>query len=111
MTFGFDYSSSGPRLDDRAREELRGMAEQIVQSFLGEPNRSLSTKHQLRWGRKGSFALNVAGDGQGLWFDHENEIGGDIIDFVKQQRGCSISLSRRRTISGSRPSNQTGIRV
>jgi putative DNA primase/helicase len=87
------------------------MAEQIVQLLLGEPNRSLSTKHQLRWGRKGSFALNVAGDGQGLWFDHENEIGGDIIDFVKQQRGCSISLSRRRTISGSRPSNQTGNRV
>lgn len=89
MTLGFDYSSSGPRLDDRAREELRGMAEQIAQSFLGEPNRSLSTKHQLRWGRKGSFKLNVAGDKAGLWYDHENEIGGDIIDFLKQQRGCS----------------------
>jgi hypothetical protein len=37
MALGFDYSSSGPRLDDPAREELRGMAEQIVQSFLGEP--------------------------------------------------------------------------
>jgi putative DNA primase/helicase len=90
MALGFDYSSSERRLDDRAREELRGMAEQIVQSFLGEPNRSLSTKRQLRWGRKGSFALNVAGDKEGLWFDHENEIGGDIIDFVKEQLGCSM---------------------
>jgi putative DNA primase/helicase len=75
------------RLDDRAREELRGMAEQIVQPFLGEPNRKLSNKRQLRWGRKGSFALDVAG---GLWFDHENQIGGDIIDFVKWQLGCSM---------------------
>jgi putative DNA primase/helicase len=90
MALGFDYSSSGPRLDDRGREELRGMAEQIVQSFLGEPNRSLSTTHQLRWGRKGSFALNVAGDKAGLWYDHENEIGGDIIEFIMQQRGYSI---------------------
>jgi putative DNA primase/helicase len=67
------------------------MAEQIVQSFLGEePNRSLSTKRVLRWGRKGSFALIVAGDKRGLWFDHENETGGDIIDFLKKQLGCSV---------------------
>jgi putative DNA primase/helicase len=90
MALGFHYSSSRPRLDDRAREELRGMVEEIVRSFMGEPNRSLSTKRQLRWGRKGSFALNVAGDREGLWFDHENDIGGDIIDFVQQQLGCSM---------------------
>jgi putative DNA primase/helicase len=78
------------RLDDHARAELRGMAEQIVHSFLGEPNRSLCTKRQLRWGRKGSFALNVAGDWNGCWFDHESQIGGDIIEFVRQQLGCSI---------------------
>jgi putative DNA primase/helicase len=89
-SLGFDHASSWPRLDDRAREELRAKAEEIVQSFLGEPNRSLSTKHQLRWGRKGSFVLNVAGDKAGLWYDHENEIGGDIIKFISQQRGYSI---------------------
>jgi putative DNA primase/helicase len=81
---------AGPRLDDRAREELRGMAEQIVQSFLGEANRTLSNKRVLRWGRKGSFALIVAGDKRGLWFDHENDVGGDIIDFLKEQLGCSV---------------------
>ena len=90
MALGFDYSSSGPRLDDQAREELRGMAEQIVRSFLGEPNRRLSTKGQLRWGRKGSFALNVAGEWNGRWLDHENGTRGDIIEFIRQQRGCSI---------------------
>jgi putative DNA primase/helicase len=90
MALGFDYSSSEPRLDDQAGEELRGMAEQIVQSFLGEPNRSLSTTRELRWGRKGSFKLNVAGDKAGVWYDHENKIGGDIIEFIRQQHGCSI---------------------
>jgi putative DNA primase/helicase len=90
MALGVDYSSSGPRLDDRAREELRGMAEQLVRSYLGEPNRRLSNSRELRWGSRGSFVLNVQGDKAGLWFDHENRCGGDIIKFIRQQRGCSI---------------------
>jgi putative DNA primase/helicase len=78
------------RLDDGARQELRARAAEIVQSFLGEPNRRFSTSHQWRWGRRGSFALNVQGAKAGLWFDHENRRGGDIIDFLKHQLGSSI---------------------
>ena len=66
------------------------MAEQIVLPFLGEPNRRLSNNRELRWGSRGSFVLNVQGDKAGLWFDHENGCGGDIIEFIRQQRGCSI---------------------
>jgi putative DNA primase/helicase len=79
------------RLDHHAREELRAMAAEIVHSFLGEPNRKLCTKRQWRWGRKGSFTLNVAGDKTGLWYDHENQVGGDIINFLQVQLGCSIA--------------------
>ena len=37
-------------LDDGARAELRARAPEIVQSFLGKPNRRLSNARQLRWG-------------------------------------------------------------
>jgi putative DNA primase/helicase len=90
MALGFDYSSSGRRLDDHAREELRARAADIAQSLLGEPNRRLSNRRELRWGRKGSFALIVEGDKRGLWRDHENEVGGDIIKLIARERGCSI---------------------
>jgi len=66
------------------------MAEQIVRSHKGEPNRRLSNSRELRWGSKGSFKLVIAGDKRGQWFDHENGCGGDIIEFIRQQRGCSI---------------------
>ncbi|MGX9426274.1 DUF7146 domain-containing protein [Bradyrhizobium sp. LeoA1S1] len=79
------------RLDDHVRGELRAMAAQIVGSFLGEPNHKLCTKWQWRWGRKGSFVLNVAGDKQGLWYDHENQVGGDVIKFLQVQLGCSVA--------------------
>jgi putative DNA primase/helicase len=88
---GYSEASVRRRLDDHAREELRGMAAEIVRSFLGEPNRKLCTKWQWRWGRKGSFVLIVAGDKTGLWYDHENQIGGDIIKFLQVQLGCSIA--------------------
>jgi putative DNA primase/helicase len=89
MALGFDYSS-GRRVDDRVREELSGMAEQIVRSYMGEPNRHLSTKRQLRWGQKGSLKLDLTGPFKGLWFDYENDVGGDIINFLKEHLGCSI---------------------
>jgi putative DNA primase/helicase len=107
---------SSRRLDPHAREQLRAMAGEIVRSFLGEPNRKLCTKRQWRWGHKGSFALNVAGDKTGVWYDHEHEIGGDIINFLQVQLGCSIadaitcalgylgpSWSSRSTAAPSRP--------
>jgi putative DNA primase/helicase len=78
------------RFDDGAHEELRARAAEIVRSFLGEPNRRLSNRRQLRWGSRGSFALNVQGAKAGLWFDHENGCGGDIIGFLTHQLGCSI---------------------
>jgi putative DNA primase/helicase len=83
-------SAVSHRLDDGARQELRARAAEIVESFLGEPNRRLSSKRQLRWGSRGSFALNVRGDKAGLWFDHENQSGGDIIQFLQRELGCSI---------------------
>jgi putative DNA primase/helicase len=90
VALGFDYGSSRPRLDDRTREELRARAEEIVRLYLGEPNRKLSKKRKLRWHPKGSFALHVMGDKVGLWYDHAAKTGGDIIEFIRQQRGCSI---------------------
>jgi hypothetical protein len=60
--------------------------------------------------------LNVAGDKTGLWYDHENQVGGDIINFLQVQLGCSIanaityalgflgpSWSSRSTAAPSRP--------
>src|SRR5438445_998356 len=99
------------RLDDGAREELRARSAEIVQSFLGEPNRRLSTRRQLRWGSRGSFALNVQGDKAGLWFDHENRCGGDIIDFLKHQLGYSIGDAINYALRYLGPSFGVGTRI
>lgn len=46
---------------------------------FGAPNQRISTRHQLRFGRKGSVAVELVGDKAGLWFDHESQRGGSLL--------------------------------
>ena len=78
------------RLDDAGRSALRAVAPEIVVEFRGEHNRKLSTRKEMRWGNKGSTSLVIAGPKAGCWFDHEIGRGGDIIEFIKNERGCSF---------------------
>lgn len=43
---------------------------------FGEPNRRLSSRVELRFGRHGSVAVAVAGERAGAWYDHERGEGG-----------------------------------
>ncbi len=45
---------------------------------FGEPNKFLSSARQLRFGKKGSLAVELHGDKAGVWFDHEAQKGGHI---------------------------------
>ena len=83
-------SDAAHRLDDAGRAALREAAPDIVREFRGEHNRKLSTRREMRWGAKGSFSLAIAGSREGLWFDHEIGRGGDIIEFIRLERGCSF---------------------
>jgi len=75
---------------DNVRVALRGVEPRIVAEFRGEHNHSLSSRRELRWGRKGSFALQIDGPNAGLWYDHELGRGGDILELIKVERSCSF---------------------
>lgn len=59
----------------------------LAQSLLGEPNSSHSTRAQLRYGSKGSMAIEVAGPRAGRWYDHEAGIGGDGLELIRHHLG------------------------
>jgi RecA-family ATPase len=62
---------------------------EIARHLLGEPNRHQSTRQQLRFGKNGSIAVEVAGDKCGSWYDHENQIGGTAWDLVREKAGIA----------------------
>jgi predicted P-loop ATPase/phage/plasmid primase-like uncharacterized protein len=58
-------------------------------ALLGEPNHALSTKSQMRFGSKGSVAVEIDGPEAGKWFDHEAGVGGDGLELVRHRRGVA----------------------
>jgi putative DNA primase/helicase len=72
---------TGPRLD------FAPHIERIARAALGEPNRELSTRTQLRYGRHGSLAVELDGDKRGSWYDHQEGVGGGPWDLAVRAAG------------------------
>jgi putative DNA primase/helicase len=72
------------------RAALGACAAEVAIALLGEPNRQLSSKRELRFGRKGSLAVVTDGTKAGWWYDHENGNGGDIVDLIERVRGVNF---------------------
>lgn len=70
-----------PDISDIA-EGLNGRIDALARHLLGEPNKSLSTTAQLRYGNKGSLAVEISGTHAGKWFDHEQGTGGDALELI-----------------------------
>lgn len=51
--------------------------EKLARKLWGEPNRSLSTREELRFGKHGSKSVKVK---EMTWYDHESNEGGGFVD-------------------------------
>ena len=54
----------------------------LAQAFFGEPNRVYSSEHELRYGSRGSFSVDLR---KGTWYDHEANEGGGALDLVTRE--------------------------
>ena len=90
------------------------IAPDVAKQLLGEPTKTSS--NELRWGSKGSMALNLS---EGTFYDHEEGVGGGVIDLIKhlnqdvntvlKQYGYDLALhSNDSLLSGfDTPKNKT----
>ena len=59
----------------------------VRSAVLGEPNASLSTRTELRFGNNGSVSVVIAGEKRGEWYDHEEQVGGGPRELIREKRG------------------------
>jgi len=64
----------------------KGNCEKIIADLLGSPNKFLSSKTELRFGKKGSLLINIAGSKEGLWKDFETGEGGNIFQLIQREK-------------------------
>lgn len=57
-----------------------------ARELLGEPNEHLSSKDELRFGTNGSVSVILTGERRGTWYDHEAEIGGGVLDLLRERK-------------------------
>ena len=88
IPIGLSTRQPGPSLSE-VGERLNDRIEDLAQVLLGEPNRALSTRVQLRYGRKGSVAVELVGAKRGQWYDHEDDVGGDGMALVSRELGLA----------------------
>jgi putative DNA primase/helicase len=58
--------------------------EAVAHRLLGEPNAALSTKTELRYGRKRSLSIDLR---KNVWKDFETGEGGGVLDLVVRELG------------------------
>jgi hypothetical protein len=56
----------------------------VAREILGEPNRALSSAHELRFGTRGSLSVDLR---KGVWHDHETGEAGGCLDFLRVKGG------------------------
>jgi hypothetical protein len=79
-------------VDDLApiRAALSAGMNDLARRLYGDPNRRMSNRRELRFGRKGSLAVVIAGLKAGSWYDHETGDGGWPLDLIMAARECSF---------------------
>lgn len=61
------------------------LMEPVARHLLGDPNATLSTRAELRYGSRGSLAVHIAGPRAGTWRDHERGEGGGLFDLIERE--------------------------
>jgi hypothetical protein len=64
--------------------DIARLMQPVATMLLGTPNAKLSSKHELRYGTRGSMAIDLK---KGVWHDHERGVGGGVLDFIHDQTG------------------------
>jgi hypothetical protein len=90
-------------------DEFARYAREVAVELYGEPNKHLSSKGELRFGKNGSVSVDVE---RGTFFDHERKAGGGVIWAIGEATGqtgaAAVDWMRERgfAIEDRRPAPQ-----
>ncbi len=71
------------------QQQLNSHAEKLASLLLGQkPSQRSAT--QVRFGKKGSFVVNIAGTHTGGWHSFETQESGNLIQLIQREKGLGF---------------------
>ena len=67
-------------------DHFAALIEPVARMLFGEPNKSMSSKKELRFGKRGSLSVDLD---HGRWFKHGDNVGGGVLDMIEQEKGLN----------------------
>ena len=64
--------------------DLGDHIEAAARCYWGVPNAKLSNGTELRFGTHGSKSVDLQ---KGVWYDHENDVGGGVVELIRLGEG------------------------
>mgnify|MGYP001766545658 CR=1 FL=1 len=65
-------------------DRFAALIEPVARLLFGEPNKALSSTKELRFGKRGSLAVDIE---HGRWFKHGDNRGGGVLDMIDEEKG------------------------
>lgn len=72
----------------RGADKFAHHAAAVARELLGDPNKQLSSKDELRFGKHGSLSVDVK---TGQFYDHEQGEGGGVLWFIERTTGQPVA--------------------
>jgi hypothetical protein len=67
--------------------DLDSLIGPVAHHLIGEPNAAMSKANELRFGARGSLSVDLD---KGVWHDHEEGVGGGVLDLIARQTGITV---------------------
>ncbi|GAB5372480.1 hypothetical protein AAMO2058_001669300 [Amorphochlora amoebiformis] len=77
----------------KIEKALSDRIEKLVQVILSDPNPSLTTDDEIRFGNKGSLCVTTTGLYRGRWYDFETGEGGGALNLIKHATNCDFKTA------------------
>jgi conjugative transfer relaxase protein TraI len=74
-------------------QNLANNAELVIKSLLGEPNHSLSSKTEYRYGTNGSLSFCLSGEKRGTWYNFETLDKGNMLHLIQKTLNLNFKES------------------
>jgi len=83
----------GQKTNAELDAELRCRIDELAVALLGQPNKAMTSRRELRFGTKGALCIWITGPKRGGWADFSGDAKGGPLGLIRHARQCDFNAA------------------